>query len=171
MFDFQPTLTGLLIQLRPLRTSDFEPLYSVASDLLLWDQHPDKSRTTREGFAKFFEDALASRGTLVAVERVGDSMIGCSRFHTYRAEQQDVTIGYTFLARSHWGGTYNGEMKRLMLEHAFRFVDSVRFLVAEQNLRSRRAVEKLGAVDVGAEEHRELRIVHRIYQLRRDTYR
>jgi RimJ/RimL family protein N-acetyltransferase len=165
-FDLQPTLTGPLIRLRPLRSADFEPLYSVASDPLIWYQHPDKGRSTREGFARFFADALASRGALVAVDRADDSTIGCSRFHTYRSEHRDVIIGYTFFSRSHWGGTYNGEMKRLMLDHAFRFVESVRFLVAEQNLRSRRAVEKLGAVDVGSEEHRELGIVHRIYELK-----
>jgi N-acetyltransferase len=170
MFDSQPTLTGPLIELRPLQSSDFEALYQVASDPLIWDQHPDKSRSTREGFAAFFANALEARGTLVAVNRKDGGTIGCSRFHTYRPEHRDITVGYTFLARSCWGGTYNGEMKRLMLTHAFQFVDSVRFLVAEQNLRSRRAVEKLGAVDVGAEEHRELGIVHRIYKLERERY-
>jgi RimJ/RimL family protein N-acetyltransferase len=170
MFDFQPMLSSSLIGLRPLRSSDYESLYQVASDPLIWDQHPDRSRSTVEGFAAFFANALESRGTLIALNRKDNATIGCSRFHTYRPQCQDVTIGYTFLSRSCWGGTYNGEMKRLMLTHAFQFVDSVRFLVAEQNLRSRRALEKLGAMDVGAEEHRELGIVHRIYQLQRQQY-
>ena len=55
----------------------------------------------------------------------------------------------TFLARSHWGGTYNGEMKRLMLAHAFRFVESVLFLIGPRNVRSQRAIEKIGAVRAG----------------------
>jgi RimJ/RimL family protein N-acetyltransferase len=60
-----------------------------------------------------------------------------------------VEIGWTFLARSHWGGRYNGEMKTLMLRHAFRFVGTVIFVIGTRNLRSQRAVEKIGAVRVG----------------------
>ena len=54
-------------------------------------------------------------------------------------KSREIEIGWTFLARSHWGGTYNGEMKQLMLRHAFKFVNSVIFLVGPQNLRSQRA--------------------------------
>jgi RimJ/RimL family protein N-acetyltransferase len=53
------------------------------------------------------------------------------------------------LARSHWGGVFNREMKHLMLRHAFRFVKSVVFLVGPQNLRSQRAMEKIGGVRAG----------------------
>jgi len=53
------------------------------------------------------------------------------------------------LARSHWGGVYNREMKQLMLRHAFRFVNSVIFMVGAKNLRSQRAMEKIGGVRVG----------------------
>ncbi len=73
-------------------------------------------------------------------------MVGSSRFHGYDPVRREVEIGWTFLARSHWGGAYNGEMKRLMLDHAFRFVDTVLFLVGPENHRSRRAVEKIGGV-------------------------
>ncbi|MGH7490668.1 MAG: GNAT family N-acetyltransferase, partial [bacterium] len=61
-----------------------------------------------------------------------------------------VEIGWTFLTRSHWGGEYNREMKRLMLAHAFRFVRRVVFLIHPQNVRSQRSVEKLGAVRAGS---------------------
>ncbi|HWW21706.1 MAG TPA: GNAT family N-acetyltransferase [Steroidobacteraceae bacterium] len=170
MFEFQPELIGQIIQLRPLRPADFDSLCQVASDPLIWDQHPDKSRSTMAGFRTFFANALESGGTLVAVDRRQRLTIGCSRFHAYREPQNDVIVGYTFLARSHWGGTYNAEMKRLMLDHAFGFVENVRFLIAEQNLRSRRAIEKLGAVCIDSEVHQELRIVHLVYQLGRAQY-
>jgi len=170
MFEFQPGLSGQILQLRPLVAADLEPLSEVAADPLIWDQHPDKSRSTHAGFKAFFANALESRGTMVAIDREPQTIIGCSRFHTYREPHSDVTIGYTFLSRSHWGGAYNSEMNRLMLDHAFRFVQTVRFLIAEQNLRSRRAIEKLGARCVDSEVHQELGIVHLVYQLSRQQY-
>ena len=98
----------------------------------------------------FFREALDSGGALIAVDARDGRIIGSSRFHGYDEEKSEVEIGWTFLARSHWGGLYNGEMKHLMLRHAFRFVNSVLFLVGPQNLRSQRAVEKIGGVRVGA---------------------
>jgi RimJ/RimL family protein N-acetyltransferase len=149
-FDYQPVLTGDLIQLRPLRAEDYDDLYAVASDPLIWEQHPDKSRHEKEGFQVFFRESLASGGALVAIDVKTKRMVGSSRFHGYDEQRNEVEIGWTFLARSYWGGTYNAEMKRLMLEHAFRFVNSVVLLVGVENLRSQRAVEKIGAVRVGS---------------------
>ena len=59
-------------------------------------------------------------------------------------------VGTLFLARSHWGGIYNGEMKQLMLRHAFSYVQNVIFVVGPQNWRSQKAVEKIGGVRVGS---------------------
>jgi N-acetyltransferase len=108
---------------------------------------PDRFR--KEAFREFFSEHLASGGALVAIDRRSGRIVGTSRFHGYDARRSEVEIGWTFLARSHWGGAYNGEMKRLMLEHAFRFVRSVVFLIHPQNIRSRRSVEKIGAVRTG----------------------
>jgi RimJ/RimL family protein N-acetyltransferase len=121
----------------------------VASDPLIWEQHPCNDRYREEVFAAFFREALESRGALVAIDRKDGRVIGSSRFHGYDEEKGEVEIGWTFLARSHWGGAYNGEMKRLMLRHAFRFVNSVVFLVGPHNVRSQRAVERIGGVRAG----------------------
>ena len=149
-FDYQPTLKGDLIELRPLSPEDYDDLYAVASDPLIWEQHPEKTRHEEENFHAFFSDALASGGALVAIDANTRRVIGSSRFHGYDRDRSEVEIGWTFLARSHWGGVYNGEMKHLMLQHAFRFVNCVVFLVGPQNLRSQRAVEKIGAVRAGS---------------------
>jgi RimJ/RimL family protein N-acetyltransferase len=148
-FDRQPTLKGELVELRPLRPEDFDALYAVASDPLVWEQHPARDRYQEEVFRAFFRDALESGGALLALDRRDGRVIGSSRFHGYDPGKSEVEIGWTFLARSHWGGAFNRDMKRLMLRHAFRFVESVLFRVGPQNLRSQRAVEKLGAVRVG----------------------
>jgi len=149
-FDLQPTLNGDLLLLRPLRQEDFHALYAVASDPLIWEQHPMKDRYQEEVFKSFFREALESSGALIAVDCKNGQIIGSSRFHGYDKEKSEIEIGWTFLARSHWGGIYNREMKHLMLRHAFKFVTSVIFLVGPENLRSQRAVEKIGGVRVGS---------------------
>jgi RimJ/RimL family protein N-acetyltransferase len=147
--DFQPTLKGTLLELRPLRADDWDDLFAVASDPLIWEQHPASDRYKEPVFRKFFSDALESGGALIALNRADGRPIGSSRYHGYDPETSEVEIGWSFLARAYWGGRYNGEMKRLMLQHAFRFVDNVVFLIGEENHRSRRAVEKIGAVLIG----------------------
>lgn len=148
-FDLQPTLRGELLELRPLRPDEFPDLYAVASDSLIWEQHPVQDRYKEEVFREFFREAIESGGALIAIDCKDGQVIGSSRFHGYDEEKSEIEIGWTFLARSHWGGHYNGEMKRLMLQHAFKFVSSVIFLVGQQNLRSQRALEKIGGVRVG----------------------
>jgi RimJ/RimL family protein N-acetyltransferase len=148
-FDRQPVLVGDLLELRPLRADDFEALFRVAGDPLVWEQHPDRDRYREPVFRAFFQEALESGGALVALDRATGRIIGSSRYHDYDATGSVVEIGWTFLARAFWGGRYNGEMKRLMLEHAFRSVTRVIFVIGPENRRSRRAVEKLGAVCTG----------------------
>jgi RimJ/RimL family protein N-acetyltransferase len=167
--DLQPVLRGELLELRPLRPDDFEALHTVASDPLIWEQHPVRDRYKVEIFQDFFRTGLDSGGAFVVIDRSDGAIIGSSRYHGYDPQKREVEIGWTFLARRYWGGRYNGEMKRLMLEHAFRFVDRVIFVIGPRNLRSRRAVEKLGATLIGSrvqEDGRE----SLVYGLDRATY-
>lgn len=149
-FEYQPTLRDGLVELRPLQAGDYDALYAVAADPLLWEQHPDKTRSQPAGFQAFFQQALASGGALLAKDAESRAVIGSSRFHGYDPSRDEVEIGWTFLARSHWGGRYNGAMKQLMLDHAFRFVSRVVFVIDPSNHRSQRAVEKLGGVKAGS---------------------
>ncbi len=148
-FDYQPVLKGELVELRPLRPQDYDDLYAVAADPLIWEQHPVNNRHEESVFRALFRESLESGGALVVLDNNSQRIIGSSRFHGYREQPGEVEIGWTFLARSYWGGIYNGEMKRLMLEHAFRFVGRVIFHVGLRNVRSQRAVERIGGVRVG----------------------
>ena len=149
-FDYQPVLKGDLVELRPLRSEDFHDLYAVAADPALWEQHPVPNRHEESSFRAFFDEALESGGTLTAIDTATHRVIGSSRFHGYDEEMDEIEIGWTFLARSHWGGLYNGEMKEFMLRHAFEFVNCVVFLVEPKNMRSQRAVEKIGGLRIGS---------------------
>jgi len=148
-FDLQPTLTGDLVTLRPLQPHDFEALFAVASDPLIWQQHPVRDRYKEEVFREFFNEGLACGGAFLATDSQTGQVIGSSRYHGYNEAASEIEIGWSFLARSCWGGPHNGEMKRLMLHHAFQFVKSVVFVVGPENLRSQKALEKIGAVRDG----------------------
>jgi RimJ/RimL family protein N-acetyltransferase len=145
MFDFQPRLNGALLDLRPAELSDWDGLFAVGGDAQVWAGHPCRERYLPPKFRDYFEEGLASGGALVAIIRRDGQIAGWSRYSMTYAEPNEVEIGWTFLGRAFWGGAYNGEMKRLMLAHAFRFVDRVIFRIDETNARSRRAAEKIGA--------------------------
>jgi RimJ/RimL family protein N-acetyltransferase len=148
-FDLQPHLRGKLIELRPLRSEDWNDLFAVASDLRIWEQHPENDRYKEDVFRIFFKDALESGGAFVVVDRENRQIIGSTRFYGYNPEKSEIEIGWTFLARKYWGGRFNAEMKQLLLNHAFKFVGSVVFFVGEDNARSQKAMEKVGAIKVG----------------------
>jgi N-acetyltransferase len=148
-FDLQPYLKGELIELRPLTPNDRDELFAVASDSLIWEQHPEPDRYREDVFRIFFRDAMESGGAFVIIDRNSQQIIGSTRFYGYDLEKSEIEIGWTFLARKYWGGRYNAEMKRLLLNHAFKFVESVVFFVGEDNVRSQKAMEKVGAIKVG----------------------
>lgn len=160
-FDLRPILQGELIQLRPLAPEDWDDLFAVASDPLIWEQHPESDRYRRDTFKVFFEEALQSGGAFVVIDKKSRQIIGSTRFHGYDPGKSEIEIGWTFLARKYWGGRYNREMKQLMLDHAFRFVDSVIFYVGERNIRSQKATEKIGAIRNG--------MVKKVYGNRRSS--
>lgn len=139
-------MTGPEISLRPLEASDFESLYSAGSDPEIWRQHSETARWQRDNFKIFFDKALSSGGAHAIIENGSGGVIGSSRYYDFDVSHKQVFIGYTFLARRFWGGKFNLELKKLMIGHAFTFADLILFHTSEQNIRSQRSLEKLGAV-------------------------
>ncbi len=140
--ELQPQLTGSKISLRPLRNADFESLYKAASDPKVWETHPDSERHKRDDFReRFFDGAISSKGALAIEELETGKIIGSSRYYKWRPETKEISIGYTFLERKHWGIGTNQELKDLMLTHIYQWADVVWFHVSKDNMRSRRAVE------------------------------
>lgn len=145
LLNLQPTLRGPLLELRPLRPEDFDALFTAASDPLIWEQHPDSDRYQPEVFRRYFDGGIESKGAFAVIERASGRVIGSSRYCNLSEDGREVEIGWTFLERQFWGGNYNRELKQLMLEHAFQFVDRVLFVVGENNFRSQKALKKIGA--------------------------
>ena len=170
----QPVLTGKRLLLRPLEPGDWDPLYTVASDPLIWELHPAHDRWREPVFRAYFANALAHGGAVAVIDRASGAMLGSSRWQGHNpADGGSVEIGWTFLARSHWGGSVNRELKRLMLAHAFEAVTRVDFRVGASNLRSRRAMEKIGGRLSDRVEQVEMAgaiVAHVIYEITRESF-
>ncbi|MGZ8846730.1 MAG: GNAT family N-acetyltransferase [Pyrinomonadaceae bacterium] len=169
----QPRLVGELIEVRPLGPADWNCLFAVASDPLIWEQHPARDRYQEEVFREFFREALETGSAFVVIDRKQDRIIGSSRYFGFDSQESVVEIGWTFLARAYWGGNYNGELKRLMLDHAFKFVDRVVFVIGVTNFRSQKALEKIGGVRVGRRDKTVARgiVESFVYEIRRPVER
>ncbi|MGX7666929.1 GNAT family N-acetyltransferase [Flavobacterium pedocola] len=146
--NLQPILENDIVKLSPLKETDFEALYQVASDPPIWEQHPNKDRYKREVFQNFFEGAMASGGAFLILDKEKNVAIGSTRFYDYNESEKSILIGYTFYARAYWGSTYNPQVKKLMLDYAFQFLDKVYFHIGALNIRSQKAIERLGAAKV-----------------------
>lgn len=149
MFNWQPYhLKNELIKLIPLQENDFEILYTVASDPLVWEQHPNKLRYQREVFQNYFEGAMLSKGAFLIRDAKTNEAVGSSRFYDYDEKENSVLIGYTFIGRKFWGNGYNKALKKIMLDYAFQQADKVYFHIGAFNIRSQKAIEKIGAIKV-----------------------
>jgi N-acetyltransferase len=148
IFNLQPILENDLLLVRPLEEADFEDLCKVASDPLIWALHPAKERATREGFTVFFKEAMATKAAFVVIDKKKGNIMGTSRYNPVPNHDNAIEIGWTFLARTYWGGAYNQSMKKLMMDYAFQYVKNILFFVNIHNLRSQKAVEKIGGMRV-----------------------
>jgi len=174
-FDLQPTLENEIIKICPVISDDFETLYAVASDPLIWEQHPNKHRYKREVFENFFEGAIDSKGAFLIFDTASGKPIGSSRYYICEEEKgvNSIAIGYTFLAKENWGTTYNRALKTLMLNHAFKFVDKVFFHIGALNIRSQKAIEKLGAKKFSEKDvtyHGEQANLNFVYVMEKDNW-
>src|SRR4051794_3673872 len=97
--DRQPTLERELLRLRPLRVDDWDALFAIASDPLIWAVHPANDRWQEPVFREFFAEALAGGGALAVIDRASGAIVGSSRWERHDAEASEVEIGWTFLAR------------------------------------------------------------------------
>ncbi|RZL37089.1 MAG: N-acetyltransferase [Pedobacter sp.] len=147
-FNLQPTLENELVKIVPLKAEDFDQLYAVASDPLIWEQHPNKNRYQKDVFKTFFEGAIKSGGAFIIYEQGTNKVIGSSRFYDYDEKSDSILVGYTFIGRDFWGTGINNVIKKLMLDYAFEYVENVLLHIGATNFRSQKAIEKIGAKKV-----------------------
>ena len=154
--NLQPILENETIHLRPLKEDDFEPLYQIAKDPLIWEQHPCADRYKKEVYAEFFKESLDSQGALIVIDKSQNIIIGSSRYKPIPQVDSAVEIGWSFLSRDYWGGRYNKMMKKLMIDHAFDYVEDIIFYVNDTNIRSQKAVLKIGGERITDTKYKHL---------------
>lgn len=150
--NIQPVLNSDRLELVPLTQEHYDDLLRAASDPLIWEMHPQPDRYKPEVFKKFFAEALESKGALVIIDRKTGEIIGSSRYYEFSSENSSVVIGYTFLTRKYWGGVYNRDLKKLMVNYALEFVKTTIFHVGLMNIRSQKAMLKIGGINTGIQE-------------------
>jgi RimJ/RimL family protein N-acetyltransferase len=96
--------------------------------------------------------ALESKGAFSIVDKPTNQIIGSTRFYDFNEDEKSIFIGYTFYGKKFWGKNYNSQVKKLMLDYIFQFVDFVNFHVGSENYRSQKAMEKLGAKNLATLE-------------------
>ena len=148
--NWQPAdLENNLVKLVPLKEDDFDRLFAIASDPKIWEQYPVHDRYLPDVFREtFFESAAESKTAFIIIDQVTNKVIGSTRYYDYTPEEPGISIGWTFIARTNWGGKYNRAIKTLMLDYAFQFVNTVYLHIGINNLRSQMATSKLGAKKV-----------------------
>lgn len=151
-FSIQPELESEKYQLIPLQQGDFDALYKVASDPKVWEQHPNKNRYEKGVFENFFNGAIESKGAFKIVSKSTGEVLGSTRFYDYDETKNSIFIGYTFYGTQAWGKGVNPQIKKMMLEYIFQFVDCVYFHIGKDNLRSQIALERLGGNKISEEE-------------------
>ena len=171
--DRQIILENEKVVLSPLTNSDFEALFSVAADPLIWEQHPNPDRWQKEVFKGFFDGAIQSGGAYKIVDKNNGQVIGSTRMYDYEKENNLIRIGYTFYARSYWGSGLNHEVKKLMMDYLFQFVDIVEYHVGAKNIRSQTSITRLGVKKTGEKEVAyvgEPPRLNFIYQMHKDDW-
>jgi RimJ/RimL family protein N-acetyltransferase len=172
-FNLQPSLENVLIKIQPLKQTDFETLYNIASDPLIWEQHPNPDRYQRPVFETFFKGAMESGAAFLVFDKQSGKAIGSSRYYDINFEERTIAIGYTFLAKDHWGGICNPALKSLMLDHAFTYFDNVILHIGANNIRSQKATEKLGAkkiAEIEMEYYGEANRLNFVYQIEKYSW-
>ena len=171
--NIQPILENENVKLVPLTQTDFEELFVVSSEPLVWEQHPNKDRYKREVFENFFQGAMESEGAFKIIDKESNEIAGSTRFYDYSPEDNSIFIGYTFYGTKSWGKNINPQVKKLMLDYIFQFVETAIFHVGKNNIRSQKAMEKLGAKKIGEEEiayYGELPKINVIYEIRNSDW-
>jgi RimJ/RimL family protein N-acetyltransferase len=172
-FNLQPALLeDEITKLVPLQESDFDALYKVASDPLIWEQHPMKDRYKIEVFRSFFDAAINSKSAFLILDKKTNEIVGNTRYYDYNPERSSIAIGFTFIARKFWGGLYNKSNKKLLIDYAFQHVNSVLFHIGADNIRSQKAVAKLGGLKVAEMNVNSngVDIPHFEYELKAENY-
>lgn len=146
-----PLLENNWVRLDPLLTSHIEYLWPIASTLNIYEYSPTNV-SSKALLKTYIEEALAFQKSHTAIpfaifDKKNNKYVGCTRFGYIDQKHKTLHIGWTWIAKESQGTGLNGSVKQLLLSAAFgpMGMRKVSFRVDALNIKSRKAVEKLGA--------------------------
>ena len=151
-------LQGKYVTLETLHPDHIPKLQTLARDERLWEY--TKTLLVNETFDAQFEKYIATafddrnmggQHSFVIRDVANDEIIGMTRYYKIEPSQKRLSIGYTWYIPDVWGKVHNKECKLLLMQYAFETLgyQRVEFEVAHQNIRSQKAVEKIGGIREG----------------------
>ncbi|AZB26148.1 N-acetyltransferase [Chryseobacterium bernardetii] len=148
-------LEGTHVELIPLEKEHFEELYAAAADKDLWTLIPTDG-SDKAIFYKNYKLALSERDNgnqypFVIRHKETQKLIGSTRFFEIYPSDKKLEIGWTWITKEFWGSVVNLECKLLLLTYCFEVLKTnrVQLKTKDDNLRSRKAIEKIGGVFEG----------------------
>jgi RimJ/RimL family protein N-acetyltransferase len=149
LIEFKITLENNYVRLVQTSEDHFQELYQIGSNPVIWEQHPNQDRWKKNNFRKYFDGGINnSEGCFTIIDKKINKIIGTTRFYSFDENKQSVKIGYTFISNEYWGTKINYQIKKLMMDYIFQFLDKVYFEIGKTNFRSQKSVEKLGGKKV-----------------------
>ncbi|MDN4525924.1 GNAT family N-acetyltransferase [Fictibacillus fluitans] len=148
-------LAGEHVRIIPMDKSHIKGLFEAGNHKQIWT-HLSKEIQTLEEMEALVEEALANKehGTefpFVITLRENDRIIGSTRFLGISPRHKGLEIGSTWLTPSVWRTPVNTECKYLLLKYCFEILNIIRvqFKTDDQNIRSQKAIERIGGVKEG----------------------
>jgi len=150
------TLQGVGVRLEPLTENHTHELSAAGSDPQIWKYLPYGEITNPEKMREYIRTQLVleNMGTdlpFAVIHTETGKPIGCTRYLDIRKDHWSLEIGGTWYASAYQRTKVNTECKYLLLKHAFEFLCCIRvqFKTDLRNLKSQRALERIGAVKEG----------------------
>ena len=144
--DIKDKLENKNFILKLLNNNDFDLLYNIGKNKKIWEQHPENDRWKKEKFNIFFNKGIENKFGLYGIyDKSKNTIIGSTRYYSYSKKKKSIKIGFTFLTPEYWSSDTNLQIKTLMLGYAFKYVENIYFDIGKNNIRSIKAIEKIGA--------------------------
>lgn len=151
-------LRGNYVYLERLKAEDIPTLKELARDERIWEF--TRTLLMNDAYDEQFEKYIAialnpnpflPQQSFVMRDAQTGAVMGMTRFYKVEPEHKRLNIGYTWYRPEYWGKAHNKECKLLLLQYAFETLGfrRVEFEVAHKNIRSQKAVEKIGGVKEG----------------------
>ena len=149
--DHPVILTGKSVRLEPLSEIHFDDLVIIAAAPAIWENLPidgtNKARLLSELKTALLHRANATQYPFVVIDTLTGKPIGSTRLIDIFPEHNKLEIGWTWYEPAYWGKGHNVECKLLLLRYVFEVlgVNRVQLKTRNTNMRSRAAIEKIGA--------------------------